>query len=64
MAATISYVQELENLIVDKLLPTYEAYNRQNNIHSELTGINPRLIKEIKRKKLLPALLRPKEMCP
>lgn len=61
MASAISYVTELEDLIVNKLLPVYDKYCAQNNIPINYDTIAPSLIKEIKRKKVLPALLRPKE---
>ena len=60
MSSTFSYVSELESVIANKLLPVYEKYCQQNNIPID---INSSLLKEIKRKKILPALLRPKETC-
>lgn len=56
-----TYVKELELLILETLLPTYEKYQKSIGINNPLTDINPDLLKQIKPKKKLPALLRAKE---
>lgn len=56
-----TYVEELEELIIDKLLPTYEKYWRTKGIPNPLQGINEELLKKMKVAKRLPALLRPWE---
>ena len=47
--------------ILETLLPTYEKYQKSIGINNPLTNINPDLLKQIKSKKKLPALLRAKE---
>lgn len=61
MNSSHSYVKELEFLILDKLLPVYEKYQKQAGVINPLQDINPELIKQIKTKKKLPALLRAQE---
>jgi hypothetical protein len=61
MTLNFSYVKELETLIVDTLLPVYANYQTRMGIKDRYDGINPELLKLIKAKKQLPALLRPKE---
>lgn len=61
MSKSISYTTELEQLIIKTLLPVYERYCRENNIKDAYAGIDPELLKQIKRKKVVAALLRPKE---
>jgi len=56
-----SYTTELEHLILDTLLPVYEKAMISKGIPKPLSNINPRLLQQIKKKKALPALLRPKE---
>ena len=51
-----TYVKELELLILETLLPTYEKYQKSIGINNPLTDINPDLLKQIKSKKKLPAL--------
>lgn len=55
------YEQELEMLIIDKLLPAYISWQKVKGVINPYQGINETLLKKIKRKKKLPALLRPKE---
>ena len=59
---TRNYVLELEELILGELLPVYERYHREKGIKPRFGHIHPDLIRDIKTKKKLPALLRPKEM--
>jgi hypothetical protein len=61
MSSPTNYTAELEYLIIHTLLPIYEKYHRQNNLRMLDSDINPDLLKQIKRKKVLPALLKPKE---
>lgn len=62
MSLQFSYVKELETLIVDTLLPVYANYQTRMGVTDRYQGINPELIKLIKTKKKLCALLRPKEI--
>jgi hypothetical protein len=57
----VTYTRELELLILDVLLPTYHRYYREKGIKPANLEINPELLKQIKTKTILPALLRPKE---
>lgn len=50
-----SYTRELELLIVDTLLPFYEKHDK------EIKTINPKLLKQLKYHKKVPALFLPKE---
>jgi hypothetical protein len=56
-----SYVKELETLILETLLPVYTNYQVRMGISDRYSGINPQLLKLIKEKKRLPALLRAPE---
>lgn len=56
-----SYTQELEHLILDTLLPTYVKHQKSKGIINPYQGMNEDLLKQIQKKKKLPALLRPKE---
>ena len=58
---THTYVLELEELILGELLPIYERYHREKGIKPNFGRIHPDLIKDIKAKKTLPALFKPKE---
>lgn len=58
---TRNYVLELEELILEELLPIYERYHREKGIKPSYKRIHPDLIRDIKQKKTLPALLKPKE---
>lgn len=58
MTLNHSYVKELENLIIETLLPVYANYQSKMGIKDRYAGINPELLKLIKQKKQLPALLR------
>lgn len=57
----VTYTRELELLILDKLLPVYYKYYNEKGIKPTKLDINPDLLKQIKKKTILPALLRPKE---
>lgn len=57
----VTYTRELEVLILEVLLPTYYRYYREKGIKPNSLEINDRLLKQIKTKTVLPALLRPKE---
>ena len=57
MTLPFSYTQELENLILSTLLPIYEKYQIANGVANPLNGISPKLLKQVKAKKKLPALL-------
>jgi F0F1-type ATP synthase alpha subunit len=61
MSRPTNYTAELEYLILNTLLPVYEKYHKQNKLKMLDSDINPELLKQIKRKKVLPALLKPKE---
>ena len=61
MTLNFSYVKELETLITDTLLPVYANYQARMGSKDRYHGINPELLKLIKVKKKLPALLLPKE---
>jgi hypothetical protein len=52
------YVQKLERLITQELLPVYERYYTEHNLTSK---IDQDLVKQIKNKPELPALLKPKQ---
>lgn len=55
-----SYVTELEFLITNTLLPIFDKYYREKGQLPEYTTIPPELLKQIKRRKQVPALLKPK----
>jgi hypothetical protein len=57
----VTYTRELEVLILEVLLPTYYKYHSDKGIKPSKLDINPELLKQIKTKTILPALLRPKE---
>jgi hypothetical protein len=61
MSNSYSYTTELEQLIINTLLPVYEKYYKEHNISDAYSGIDPELLRQIKRKKVVAALLRPKE---
>lgn len=62
MTPQYTYVQELESLILDTLLPTYTKYWETRGMANPLQGLNPKLLEQIKKQRKLPALLRPKEI--
>ena len=55
------YELELEHLILETLLPVYEKWQKSKGVVDVHVGINESILKKIKAKKNLPALLRPKE---
>jgi len=61
MTISHSYVAELELLITDTLLPIFDKYYRDRGELPSFTGINPELLKQLKKRKVLPALLLPKK---
>ncbi len=61
MSLSHSYTKELEILILDTLLPVYEKYYKNKGIMTPMKDFNPDLIKQIRKRKTLPALLKPKE---
>lgn len=61
MSLNFSYVTELETLITDTLLPVYANYQTRMGAKDRYYGINPDILKLIKVKKALPALLLPKK---
>lgn len=61
MTLSRSYVSELELLITDTLLPVYDAYYRERGELPKYIGINPDLLKQVKKRKVVPALLMPKK---
>lgn len=60
--STLTYTRELEVLILETLLPVYNRYYREKGIKKPNLDIHPELLKQIKIKAILPALLRPKEI--
>lgn len=57
----VTYTRELEVLILETLLPIYYKYHNEKGVKPSKLDLNPDLIKQIKTKTVLPALLRPKE---
>lgn len=52
------YVRELENLIVNKLLPVYSKYYTEHNLDTPYDKTTENLLSQLKCKKELPALLK------
>ena len=65
MTLNRSYVAELECLITDTLLPVFDRYYREKGKLPEYTSINQDLLKQISRRKQVPALFQPmkKQAC-
>lgn len=61
MTLSRSYTAELEYLITDTLLPIFDAYYREKGILPQYTKINPDLLKQIKQRRQVPALFKPKD---
>lgn len=61
MSLNHSYTKELENLILDTLLPAYVKYQKALGVINPLQGINENILREVKKTKKLPALLRATE---
>jgi hypothetical protein len=57
----VTYTRELEVLILETLLPVYYKYYSEKGVKPSKLDINPDLLKQIRTKTVLPALLRPKE---
>lgn len=60
MTLSRSYVAELELLILDTLLPVFDKYYREHGELPPYTRINKDLLKQLKRRKQVPALFKPK----
>ena len=61
MTLNRSYVAELEYLITDILLPIFDKYYREKGRLPEYTSINQDLLKQVRRRKQVPALFQPKK---
>lgn len=60
MALSRSYTAELEYLIIDTLLPIFDTYYREKGKTPPYTQINHSLLKQIKQRRQVPALFKPK----
>jgi hypothetical protein len=60
MSTQPNYTAELETLILDVLLPVYEQHCRNRGIESLRSEINPELLKQLRKKKVVPRLFMPK----
>ena len=60
MSTHPNYTAELETLILDVLLPVYEQHCRDRGIDSLRSEINPELLKQLRKKKVVPRLFMPK----
>jgi hypothetical protein len=60
MSTQPNYTAELETLILDVLLPVYEQHCRDRGIDSLRSEINPELLKQLRKKKVVPRLFMPK----
>ena len=58
MARVTPYVSELENLIVNKLLPTYNRYYMERGLEVPYDKTTQNLLAKIREQKELPALLK------
>jgi len=59
MTNSHSYVKELENLILNTLLPSYIAHQKSIGNNDPLKDINKSILSQIRAQRKLPALLRP-----
>jgi len=59
--SNVSYIRQLEVLILDTLLPVYYKHCKEKGINPDNLNLNPELLKQIKTKAELPALLKPKQ---
>lgn len=59
---TRNYVQELERFVLEELLPVYERWHKENNVPINESKFPRDLIKDVKRKKVVAALLKPQEI--
>lgn len=60
MTLSRSYSAELECLISETLLPIFDAYYREKGKLPPYTSINQSLLKQIKQRRQVPALFKPK----
>lgn len=61
MSASHTYEKELETLILDTLLPVYEKYQKSKGVLDPFKDINSSILKQVRKKRILPALLRTQE---
>ena len=59
MSMSHTYLKELENLILNTLLPAYIELQKSKGNNAPLKNINPSLLSQIRARKELPALLKP-----
>ena len=59
---TRDYVQELERLVINELLPVYELWHREHNLGIDPNRLPKDLISTVKRKKKIAALLKPPQI--
>ena len=59
---TRNYVQELERLVVEELLPVYERWHKEHNLVVNNAKLPKDLIQTVKRKKSVAALLKPPQI--
>lgn len=59
---TRNYVAELERLVLDELLPVYERWHWEHNLPISETKLPKDLIKTVKQKKSVAALLKPPQI--
>lgn len=59
---TRNYVQELERLVVEELLPVYERWHKEHNLVINNAKLPKDLIQTVKRKKSVAALLKPPQI--
>lgn len=58
MANATTYIRELENLIVNKLLPVYNKYYKEHDMEVPYDKTTDVLLSKIREQKELPALLK------
>ena len=59
---TRSYVQELERLVLQDLLPIYEKWHKEHGLVVDESKLPKDLIKDVKRKNVIAALLKPPQI--
>lgn len=59
---TRNYVQELEQLVLNELLPVYERWHREHNLPINNSKLPTALIQSVKQKKSVAALLKPPQI--
>ena len=57
MQNELTYIQELETLILETLLPVYERYHKDRGSINYMREIDPKLLQKAKQKKTLAKLL-------